>query len=89
MKALDLLGSVLFSVACIPSAWTTVRTGRNSGTPLSTVWLLTVALGFYTAWSFLTFGFHFPFLSGVLEFVCWSIVLFYCYFPRCSACGLG
>lgn len=82
LTLLGMIGSVLFSVAWLPTAYTAIRRGRNPGVPVSTVWLLFAALMFYTTWCFLAFGFHLPFVSGLVEIASWGVVLFFIYFPH-------
>lgn len=79
---LGLIGGGLFAAGCVPMAYTTWRLGRDVGTPLSTQWLLFVALIFYTLWLFLAFGMHLPFWFLVIELACWGVALWYHYFPR-------
>jgi len=97
-ELIGLLGGALFAVGCMPVAWKAIRTGKSVGTPLSTMWLLAVSLTLYSIYLFGSFGAHLPFWFMIVELVCWSIALWYHYFPRgwigpeehhCAMLGLG
>lgn len=82
IELIGLIGGALFAAGCIPIAWTSVQSGKGVPTPLSTQWLLFIALIFYSAYLFMAFGPHLPFWFLVVEVVCWGIALWYHYLPR-------
>ena len=81
-ELIGLLGGALFAVGCMPVAWQSIKTGKSVGTPLTTMWLLAVSLMLYSIYLFGTFGAHLPFWFMIVELICWSIALWYHYFPR-------
>jgi len=76
------VGGILFGMACVPMAWAAWKKGNTKGIPTSAMWLFFNACVLYYGWLFLQFGFHLPFVIGIVEIVCWVIVLKYRYFPR-------
>jgi len=76
------IGGVLFGIACVPMAYTAWKKGSTKGIPTSSMWLFLWACALYYGWLFLRFGFHLPFVIGIVEVGCWLIVLKYRYFPR-------
>lgn len=82
----NLLGAIanlLFSIACISMAWKTWRSGRDIGTPLSTMWtFFFFANAMFGVYLFGTFGPHWLFANAVVETLCWKLALWYHYFPR-------
>jgi len=81
-ELIGLLGGALFAVGCMPVAWQSIKTGKSVGTPLTTMWLLAISLTLYSVYLFGTFGAHLPFWFMIVELVCWSVALWYHYFPR-------
>jgi hypothetical protein len=82
IELIGIIGGGLFAAGCVSMAFATWRLGRDVGTPLSTQWLLFVALIFYSIYLFAAFGCHLAFWFLVIELVCWGVALWYHYFPR-------
>jgi len=86
LDLLGLVGSLLFGIAVVPMAWKSIQNGNSDGIPDSAMWLFWTACVTYYTWLFLAFGFHLPFVIGIVETGCWSTVIYYRYFPRRSEC---
>lgn len=82
IEIVGFIGACLFGFACVPMAWRAYRNGHTKGIPTSSMWLFLFACIFYFGWSFIDFGFHIPFVIGIVETICWLIVIRYRYFPR-------
>ncbi len=82
LYALGTVGAVLFATACVPMAWKTFKLGRDIGTPLSTIWTFVLATLLFGIYLVGTIGLNVPTGMVVIEFFCWSLALWYHYFPR-------
>lgn len=82
IEILGNIGGILFGLACIPMAFNAWRNGHTKGVATSAMWLFLFACLFYYGWLFLAFGFHLPFVIGIVEVASWLIVIRYRYFPR-------
>lgn len=82
LEVLGFVGGSLFGCACVPMAWKAWRTGTHGTTPTSAMWLFLSACITYFGYLFLRFGFHFAFVIGIVETLCWLIVIRYRYWPR-------
>src|ERR1051326_5392561 len=83
--ALDILGfagNVGYASACVPMAWDTWRKGSDIGNSALTILTFTIANYCFATYLFGTFGVRWPYFLLVLEAICWSIALWYHYFPR-------
>lgn len=75
------IGGALFGAACVPMAVQAIKNGSAKGIPTSSIWLFTWACILFFGYLFLNFGFHLPFVIGIVETGCWLIVMKYRYFP--------
>ena len=78
---MGLIGGGLFACACIPMAWHVYRKGNTTGIAPSSTWLFLVALSMYFGYLFAEFGWHLPFVFGLVEIACWLVVLKYQLYP--------
>lgn len=83
IDAIGSFGAFLFATACVPMAWETFKLGKSVGTPAVTVWTFVgatasfgVYLGAKVGWT------QIPTLLVYVEFICWTLALWYHYFPR-------
>lgn len=82
IEILGFIGGVLFACACIPMAWKSFKQKHSRDVPVFSMWLFLFACIFYFGWLFVEFGFHISFMIGVIETICWLIVIRYKYFPH-------
>jgi len=81
-EAVGMTGSILFGFASIPMAIRSIREGNSGTIPTSSIWLFFSACIFFFSYLFVNFGFHVPFVIGIVETLSWLIVMKYRYFPR-------
>jgi uncharacterized protein with PQ loop repeat len=82
IEVLGCIGATLFGCACVPMAWKCVRDGDTGDIPTSSMWLFLFACITFFGYLVIDFGFHYPLFIGVIETICWLIVLRYRYWPR-------
>lgn len=76
-----LIGNLGFGFSAITLAWATYKTGR-AATPKHTSWLFWSACVAFTISLIGQYGFNWLFSVLIVETICWSIVLWYTYWPR-------
>lgn len=80
---LGVLSNAAWALACVPTAYKTVRAGKSVGTPIGLAWNIFIACWIFYIYITLKSG---PILlvlsSGLTEIVCYGLILWYHYFPR-------
>ena len=83
LKSLGLLGTVLFMVSGLPTAWRAWRAGRVYYIPRATTWCVFLGACLMLAYLWASFGFDWiVFLDYSVTIGSWAVVLRYEYFPR-------
>jgi hypothetical protein len=83
LNGLGLIGNVAFGIACVPTAYKTVKVGKSIGTPVSLAWTLATACTCFYIYMVGTYGWNpMVWCVGLIETICYIIVLKYHYFPR-------
>jgi hypothetical protein len=86
IKLLGLLGGSFFTYCGIPVAWATFRAGRSIGTPIVLGWCIPAGVICTYAYIILTYGFDTVItVNDSIEFMSWTTILFYHYFPKNKA----